>query len=137
MIIPDADLYTNNFRCMFVPKNLSPQQVEEGVWRCTKEFYSFKSMAKRLLLPPGKFTWQGLTENMLFWYGREGGAEIDPVDYYLGRSNTGWSRASHQRARDQLLLKDCFSPPCFSSGIAPIARHSPFTLLATLRGCGV
>jgi len=36
----------------------SPQQVEEGVWRCTKEFYSFKSMFKRLLMPPGKFTWQ-------------------------------------------------------------------------------
>jgi radical SAM superfamily enzyme YgiQ (UPF0313 family) len=24
VIIPDADLYTNNFRCMFVPKNMSP-----------------------------------------------------------------------------------------------------------------
>ncbi len=44
VIIPDADLYTNNFRCMFVPKNMSPQEVEEGVWRCTKEFYSLKSM---------------------------------------------------------------------------------------------
>jgi radical SAM superfamily enzyme YgiQ (UPF0313 family) len=80
VIIPDADMYTNNFRCMFVPKNLSPQQVEEGVWRCTKEFYSFKSMFKRLLMPPGKFTWQGLTENMLFWYGAK--RQIDPVDYY-------------------------------------------------------
>src|SRR5579872_296155 len=80
VIIPDADMYTNNFRCMFVPNKLSPQQVEEGVWRCTKEFYSFKSMAKRLLLPPGKFTWQGLTENMLFWYGAK--RQIDPVDYY-------------------------------------------------------
>jgi radical SAM superfamily enzyme YgiQ (UPF0313 family) len=80
VIIPDADMYTNNFRCMFVPKNLSPQQVEEGVWRCTKEFYSFKSMFKRLLMPPGKFTWQGLTENMLFWYGAK--RQVDPVDYY-------------------------------------------------------
>jgi radical SAM superfamily enzyme YgiQ (UPF0313 family) len=80
VIIPDADMYTNNFRCMFVPRKLSPQQVEEGVWRCTKEFYSFKSMFKRLLMPPGKFTWQGLTENMLFWYGAK--RQIDPVDYY-------------------------------------------------------
>jgi radical SAM superfamily enzyme YgiQ (UPF0313 family) len=80
VIIPDADMYTNNFRCMFVPKNLSPQQVEEGVWRCTREFYSFKSMFRRLLMPPGKFTWQGLTENMLFWYGAK--RQIDPVDYY-------------------------------------------------------
>ena len=66
VIIPDADMYTNNFRCMFVPKNLSPQEVEEGVWRCTNEFYSLKSMFKRLLMPPSKFTWQGLTENALF-----------------------------------------------------------------------
>jgi Domain of unknown function (DUF4070) len=80
VIIPDADMYTNNFRCMFVPAKLSPQQVEEGVWRCTKEFYSIKSMFKRLLMPPGKFTLQGLTENMLFWYGAK--RQIDPVDYY-------------------------------------------------------
>jgi radical SAM superfamily enzyme YgiQ (UPF0313 family) len=80
VIIPDADMYTNNFRCMFVPAKLSPQQVEEGVWRCTKEFYSLKSMFKRLLMPPGKFTLQGLTENMLFWYGAK--RQIDPVDYY-------------------------------------------------------
>src|SRR5712672_1453517 len=80
VIIPDADMYTNNFRCMFVPKNLSPQEVEEGVWRCTKEFYSLKSMFRRLLMPPGKFTWQGLTENMLFYWGAK--RQIDPVDYY-------------------------------------------------------
>jgi hypothetical protein len=31
VIIPDADMYTNNFRCMFVPNKLSPQQVRRGV----------------------------------------------------------------------------------------------------------
>jgi hypothetical protein len=31
-------------------------------------------------MPPNKFTWQGLTENMLFWYGSK--RQIDPVDYY-------------------------------------------------------
>jgi hypothetical protein len=50
------------------------------VWKCTKEFYSFKSMFKRLLMPQRKFTWQGLPENMLFWYGAK--RQIDPVDYY-------------------------------------------------------
>jgi len=54
--------------------------AEEGVWRCTKEFYSLKSMFRRLLMPPGKFTWQGLTENMLFYWGAK--RQIDPVDYY-------------------------------------------------------
>ena len=62
------------------PMPVLRKQVEEGVWRCTKEFYSFKSMFKRLLLPPNKFTLQGLTENMLFWYGAK--RQIDPVDYY-------------------------------------------------------
>jgi radical SAM superfamily enzyme YgiQ (UPF0313 family) len=80
VIIPDADMYTNNFRCMFIPKRLTPQQVEEGVWRCTKEFYSLRSMFKRLLMPPGKYTWQGLAENLLFWYGAK--RQIDTVDYY-------------------------------------------------------
>jgi radical SAM superfamily enzyme YgiQ (UPF0313 family) len=80
VIIPDADLYTNNFRCMFVPKNLSPMEVEEGVWKCTTEFYSLKSMFKRLLMPPNRYTWQGLTENMLFYWGAK--RQIDPVDYY-------------------------------------------------------
>ncbi len=80
VIVPDADQYTNNFVCMFIPKNMTPRQVEEGVWRCTKTFYSFRSMFKRLLWPPRKYTRQGLTENMLFWYGAK--KHIDPVDYY-------------------------------------------------------
>ena len=65
---------------MFVPKNMSPHEVEEGVWRCTKEFYSVRSMFKRLLMRPNKFTLQGLVENALFWYGAK--RQIDPVDYY-------------------------------------------------------
>ncbi len=80
VIVPDADMYTNNFVCMFIPKNMTPRQVEEGVWRCTKTFYSAKSMFKRLLMPPNKYTIQGLTENALFWYGAK--RHIDPVDYY-------------------------------------------------------
>ena len=43
--------------------------------------YPFKSMFKRLLMPPGKFTWQGLTENMLFWSGAK--RQVDPVDYLV------------------------------------------------------
>ena len=94
VIIPDADMYTNNFRCMFVPKNLSPMEVEEGVWRCTTEFYSLKSMFKRLLLPPGPFTWQGLTENMLFYFG---------------------AKRQHRPGRLLLSRLSRFSPGLFSS----------------------
>jgi len=31
-------------------------------------------------MPPSKFTWQGLTENALFYWGAK--QRIDPVDYY-------------------------------------------------------
>jgi radical SAM superfamily enzyme YgiQ (UPF0313 family) len=80
VIVPDADQYTNNFVCMFIPKKMTPQQVEEGVWGCTKTFYSFKSMFQRLLMPPGKFTVQAFASNMLFWYGAK--RHMDPVDYF-------------------------------------------------------
>jgi len=80
VIVPEADQFTNNFVCMFIPKNMTPQQVEQGVWRCTKTFYSLKSMLKRHLLPPRKYTMQGLASNMLFWYGAL--RHIDPVDYF-------------------------------------------------------
>lgn len=80
VIVPDADQYTNNFVCMFIPKNMTPQQVEQGVWRCTRSFYSLKSMLQRHLWPPRKYTRQGLASNMLFWYGAM--RHIDPVDYF-------------------------------------------------------
>jgi len=80
VIIPDADMYTNNHRCMFVPKNLTPEQVEEGVWWCTDQFYSLRSIAKRLLLPPNRYTPQGLPSNLFFYWGAK--KRTDPVDYY-------------------------------------------------------
>jgi hypothetical protein len=48
--------------------------------RCTKDFYSPKSMFQRFLLAPSKFNRQGLTKNMLSWCGAK--RQIDPVDYY-------------------------------------------------------
>ncbi|MFQ5664838.1 MAG: B12-binding domain-containing radical SAM protein [Candidatus Binatia bacterium] len=80
VIIPDADQFTNNHRCMFVPKNLTPQQVEEGVWRCTERFYSMRSIVRRLLLPPNAYTGQGIPSNLYFYWGAK--RRIDPVDYY-------------------------------------------------------
>jgi radical SAM superfamily enzyme YgiQ (UPF0313 family) len=80
VIIPDADMYTNNHRCMFVPKNLTPQQVEEGVWWCTDRFYSLRSILKRLLWPPNAYTGQGIPSNLYFYWGAK--RRIDPVDYY-------------------------------------------------------
>lgn len=80
VIVPDADMYTNNHRCMFVPRNLTPEQVEQGVWWCTDQFYSVRSIATRLLLPPNRYTPQGLPSNLFFYWGAK--KRIDPVDYY-------------------------------------------------------
>ncbi len=80
VIVPDADMYTNNHRCMFIPKNLTPEQVEQGVWWCTDQFYSARSIAKRLLIPPNRYTPQGLPSNLFFYWGAK--KRIDPVDYY-------------------------------------------------------
>ena len=65
---------------MFVPKNLTPEQVEQGVWWCSDQFYSLGSIAKRLLLPPNRYTGQGLPSNLFFYWGAK--KRIDPVDYY-------------------------------------------------------
>ncbi len=38
--------------CVYVPKRMSKEQLEEGFWRLFKRFYSMGSIIKRLLWPP-------------------------------------------------------------------------------------
>jgi len=42
--------------------------------------YSLRSIAKRLLLPPNRYTAPGLPSNLFFYWGTK--KRIDPVDYY-------------------------------------------------------
>lgn len=47
----------NGFDCAYMPKHMTPQELEDGFWRVYKRFYSLKSIFKRLLWPP-KWNWR-------------------------------------------------------------------------------
>jgi len=76
---PEAERYLGMV-CNFLPRHLTPEECEEGVWRCFREFYSLSSIARRLLWPPNRYIFQGLPSNLFFhWASRR---RIDPVDFY-------------------------------------------------------
>jgi radical SAM superfamily enzyme YgiQ (UPF0313 family) len=76
---PDAEKYLGMV-CNFIPKHMTPEECEEGVWQCFQKFYSFPSIFRRLLWPPNGYIWQGLPSNLFFhWAARR---RIDPVDFY-------------------------------------------------------
>jgi radical SAM superfamily enzyme YgiQ (UPF0313 family) len=79
VINPMADRYLG-MECLFTPKNMTPKQVEDGVWNCFEEFYSVPSILRRFLMPPNSYVWQGLPSNLIFWWAVR--HKKDPVDYY-------------------------------------------------------
>jgi radical SAM superfamily enzyme YgiQ (UPF0313 family) len=79
VINPMADRYLG-MECLFTPKNMTPKQVEDGVWNCFEEFYSVPGIFKRFLVPPNSYVWQGLPSNLIFWWAVR--HKKDPVDYY-------------------------------------------------------
>ena len=79
IINPLGDRYIG-MECLFRPKNISPQEVEEGVWNCYKRFYSLSGIVKRFLVPPNAYLSQGLPSNFVFWWSVR--RKKDPVDYY-------------------------------------------------------
>ncbi|BCS55597.1 B12-binding domain-containing radical SAM protein [Geobacter sp. SVR] len=79
IVNPLGDRYLG-MQCLFTPKNMTPQAVEEGVWRCFREFYSLPKIVKRFLFPPNSYIGQGLPSNLIFaWAVRR---RRDPVDFY-------------------------------------------------------
>ena len=76
---PDAEKYLGMI-CNFFPKHMTPDECEAGVWRCFQEFYSFRSIVHRLLLPPTSYIFQGLPSNLFFHWSAS--RKIDPVDFY-------------------------------------------------------
>ena len=76
---PDAEKYLGMV-CNFLPRHMTPEECEEGVWRCFQKFYSIGSIFRRLLWPPTRYIYQGLPSNLFFhWAARR---RIDPVDFY-------------------------------------------------------
>jgi radical SAM superfamily enzyme YgiQ (UPF0313 family) len=76
---PEAERYLGMI-CNFVPKHMSPEECEDGVWRCFRKFYSFGSIFRRLLWPPTSYIFQGLPSNLFFHW--SAARKIDPVDFY-------------------------------------------------------
>ncbi len=66
--------------CIFTPKGMTPEQVEEGVWDCFRKFYSISGIFKRFFLPPNAYIGQGLPSNLIFWWAVR--KRKDPVDFY-------------------------------------------------------
>jgi radical SAM superfamily enzyme YgiQ (UPF0313 family) len=75
----DWDRY-HSYECVFEPKNMTRQELEEGFWRAQREFYSVSSIARRLFLPPNRHTVQSLIPNLFFRWGVNRG--IHPLTYY-------------------------------------------------------
>ena len=82
VVDPTADQYSSGHVCMFVPKNMTKEQVEEGIDWVQRSFYSPRSIMTRLLYPKSPFTFHrdGLPSNLFFHYVSRKG--IDTVEYY-------------------------------------------------------
>ncbi|MEW6387267.1 MAG: radical SAM protein [Thermodesulfobacteriota bacterium] len=76
---PEAERYLGMV-CNFIPKHMTPEDCENGVWRSFQKFYSFSSIFRRLLLPPTSYIFQGLPSNLFFHWSAS--RRIDPVDFY-------------------------------------------------------
>lgn len=75
----DWDRY-HSYECVFEPKNMTRQELEEGFWRAQRRFYSLRSIGRRLFLPPNRHTLQSLVPNLFFRWAVNRG--IHPLTYY-------------------------------------------------------
>jgi radical SAM superfamily enzyme YgiQ (UPF0313 family) len=75
----DWDRY-HSYEVVFEPKNMTRRELEEGFWQAQRRFYSFGSIARRILLPPNRHTVQSLIPNLFFRWGVNRG--IHPLTYY-------------------------------------------------------
>jgi radical SAM superfamily enzyme YgiQ (UPF0313 family) len=76
---PEAERYLGMI-CNFLPRHMTPEECEKGVWRCFEKFYSFRSIFHRLLMPPNRYLFQGLPSNLFFHWAAK--RRLDPVDFY-------------------------------------------------------
>lgn len=76
---PFVDRYLG-MECLFTPKNMSVEEVVEGLWNSYQDFYSLRKIFKRFLWPPNAYTPQGLPSNLIYWWFVN--RRKDPVDIY-------------------------------------------------------
>lgn len=66
--------------CIFKPKNMQPDELEQGVWMTYRNFYSLPSILKRVAFQPKKGYMNILLSNLYFlWAVRR---KKSPLDYY-------------------------------------------------------
>ena len=82
VVDPTADQFSSGHVCMFRPKNMSKEDLEQGIDWIQRSFYSPRSIMKRLVFPKSPYTFHrdGLLSNLFFNYVSRKG--IDTVEYY-------------------------------------------------------
>jgi radical SAM superfamily enzyme YgiQ (UPF0313 family) len=79
IVNPLVDRYLG-MECLFAPKNMTTDEVVEGLWDSYRDFYSLPRIVKRFLWPPNAYTSQGLPSNLIYWWFVR--RRKDPVDIY-------------------------------------------------------
>jgi radical SAM superfamily enzyme YgiQ (UPF0313 family) len=70
----------HSYEVVYQPKNMSRRELEEGFWRAQQRFYSLGSIARRIMVPPNRHTFQSLVPNLFFRWGVN--RRIHPLTYY-------------------------------------------------------
>ena len=48
----------NGWECAYLPKHMTPEEVEDGFWKLFRRFYSLGSIFRRVVWPPSKWNWR-------------------------------------------------------------------------------
>jgi radical SAM superfamily enzyme YgiQ (UPF0313 family) len=65
---------------VFRPKNMTPRELKEGIWRCYDDFYSFSQIWQRFIHPPRVHLFRELFLNLFYWSAVK--RRIDPVSFF-------------------------------------------------------
>lgn len=68
------------YETVFQPKNMTIDELNDGFWKAQQDFYSLKSIAKRLFTPPRSYTPYSVMTNLVFHWGAS--KKIHPLTYY-------------------------------------------------------
>jgi radical SAM superfamily enzyme YgiQ (UPF0313 family) len=71
-------------KCIYTPKNFTPDELDARIWKMYRQMYSWKSMFKRGLLFPKLKKGYGLAlgSNLFFYGGVRCNNQLNPQDYY-------------------------------------------------------
>lgn len=75
----DWNLYAGD-HCVFQPKNISCQELEDGMWLAYRRFYSLSTMYKRLRWLKPRFLAEALAANLYFYWSVR--RRMHPLSYY-------------------------------------------------------